>query len=294
MSDPFLDRIRETTVDEQLLDLSALKEAANSASTSLSGERALALVYAAHRRLLPEAQESDLRGRLNSASEVLPGERDGQLLNVLATEALIIAFSRFRGGVGLVPALAVRCAGHAGWQPVHPDLGLAAASYLQQRSDYLRARISLDSRLVKDRPKNEPGTPERGEEEREALRAFVQHDRERLWERDQLIWWLLSAGRPATPFAIAAELESCLRFLPAPPTTTELVATKLTRSSSQALPTPQPPEVDSVLAELCPDILTGPTPGNSPDGSDPDDERRLVLRFLDQIMLARAYREVNE
>jgi hypothetical protein len=294
MSDPFLDRIRETTVDEQLLDLSALKEAAGAASTSLSGERALALVYAAHYRPLSDAHELDLRGRMNSAGEVLPGERDGQLFNVLATEALIIAFSRFRGGVGLVPALAVRCGSHAGWRPVHPDLRVAAASYLQQRSSYLRARISLDSRLVKDRPKSDPGTPERAEEEHEALRASVQHDRERLWERDQLMWWLLSARRSATPFAIAAELESCLRFLPEPHATAELVTTKLTRSPSETLPMPHFPEVDNALAELCPDLFASPAAENSPTGPDPKDERRLVLCLLDQIMLARAYREVNE
>jgi hypothetical protein len=294
MQDPFLDRIRETTVDEQLLDLSVLKEAANAASTSPSRERALALVHAAHSHSLSDGQELDLRGRFNSAAEILPGQHDGQLFNVLATEALIIAFSRFRGGVGLVPALAVRCASHAGWHPVHPDLRSAAATYLQQRSIYLRARISLDSRLVKDRPKSEAGTIERAEEEHDTLRASVQHDRERIWERDQLVWWLLSARRPSTPFAIAAEFESCLRFLPEPPATAELVATKLTHAPSEILLTPRLPEVNSDLAELCPDILADSETGNSLGAPDPQDERRRVLSILDQIMLARAYRQVNE
>ncbi len=287
MSDEFTDRVREATVDDRLLDIPKLKEAATAASTNLNGERALALVLAAHHRPLLPGDDVELRQRLNSSDPVIEEGGERQLLAVLADEALILAFSRDKAGVGLIPGLGVRCAAHAGWRPVHPDLTSSAAAYLLKRAIFLRNRVPLESRLSKDKPKNEEGTTARAAEEIEVLRGFVQHDRQRFWERDQLAWWLLSEARPESPLALALVDAQCLWFLPEPPATREMIAAKLSRPSATGPLGLTPVEIDPAITELCPDL--------GADLEFPPGERDVheVLRLLDQVMLARAFAEAR-
>jgi hypothetical protein len=285
--DDFTDRLREATLDDRLLDIPKLREAAAAASTNLNGERALALVLAAHHRPLPPGDEAELRQRLNSSDPVIGADGERQLLAVLAGEALILAFSRERAGVGLIPGLAVRCARHADWRPVHVDLTSSAAAYLLRRAIFLRQRVPLKSALSKDKPKNEDGTPARALEELEVLRGVVQQDRRCLSERDQLAWWLLSQARPDGALAVALEYAQCLWFLPEPPATREIIAAKLDRPSATGLLQPAPVGVDPAISDLCPEI--------EPDSETPDGEPDLsrVLRLLDQVMLARAFAEAR-
>jgi hypothetical protein len=287
MSVEFTDRVREATVDDRLLDIPKLKEAATAASTNLNAERALTLVLAAHHRPLPPDDDVELRQRLNSSDPVIEEARERQLLAVLAGEALILAFSRERAGVGLIPGLGVRCAAHAGWRPVHADLTSSAAAYLLKRALYLRNRVSPGSRLSKDKPKNEDGTAARALEEIEVLQNYVQHDRQRLWERDQVAWWLLSEARPESPLALALEYAQCLWFLPEPPATREMIAAKLAQPSATEPLGTTPVEIDPAISELCPDLGADLKP---PTG---EGDVHEVLRLLDQVMFARAFAEAR-
>lgn len=288
MADEFADRVREATVDDRLLDIPKLKEAAAAASTNLNGERALSLVLAAHHRPLPPAEDVELRQRFNSPDPVVEAAGENQLLAVLAGEALILAFERERAGVGLIPGLAVRCAAHAGWRPVHADVTAAAATYLLRRALYLRNHIPLGSRLIKEKPKNEDGSAARALEEIEVLRGYVQHDRQRLWERDQVAWWLLSESRPESPLALAQEYAQCLWFLPEPPATREMISAKLAQPNVSEPSELTQVEIDPAISELCPDLRA------NPEASTDEGDVHEVLRLLDQVMLARAFVEAKK
>jgi hypothetical protein len=288
MADEFADRVREATVDDRLLDIPKLKEAAAAASTNLNGDRALALVLAAHHQSLPPADDVELRQRINSSGPVVEAAGENQLLAVLAGEALILAFERERAGVVLIPGLGVRCAAHAGWRPVHADLTSAAAAYLLRRAHSLRNHIPLESRLTKEKPKSEDGTAALALEEIEVLRGYVQHDRQRLWERDQVAWWLRSESRPESSLALAQEYARCLWFLPEPPATREMIAAKLAQPNVSEPPELTQVEIDPAISGLCPDLRADPEPLTG------ERDVHEVLRLLDQVMLARAFVETRK
>jgi hypothetical protein len=286
MSDPFLDRIREATVDLAAVDVDSLRAAAASASTGLSADSALTLVRVANGRPISPDQDADLRSRFKSDPPLLDDDADRQLLAVLAAEALINLFSRTNVAVGLVPALAMRCSAHAGWEPVHPDIRSHAGAYLRQRSVVTRRRVAIGNRLLPAAPKSEEDTLPRVQEEQATLRSVVQADRERFWERDQLAWWLLSETRPPTALGVARELNDCLLFLPDPVSADEMIASKLRRPHGRAFPE-TPIHVDEPIADLCAAIVP-PTVAN-PSNPEENEESALVRRILDQILLSRAY-----
>lgn len=290
MSSPFLDRIREATVEPATLDLDALKAAAASASTGLGVEPALTLVRVTNGRPIGPEQDADLRGRINSEIQLLADGADHQLLAVLAGEVLINLFARTNVGVGLVPALAMRCATHVGWNPVHPDVPGHAAAYLRQRAVLVRRQTPPGSRLVNPSPKGEDGSLPRAEEEHETLRSVVQSDRDHFWERDQLAWWLLTETRPPTAFALAREFDRCLLFLPEPVSAEQMIAAKLCRAHGDPHPE-SPPTVAAPIADLCINLLPQTAEAGT---SDTDEEATLVRRFLDQILLSRAYQDATK
>lgn len=285
MAEGFRDRLREATVDPGLLDEDALQKSAAAASSGLSPERGIAILRAAHGRL-KAGNAADLRAKFNNGAELL-GEQDDQLLGVLATEALIVLFTRINGGLGLIPALGVRCARHASWRSLHPDLGRYADSYLRQRAVFLRRRTPPGTQIGKE-AKSEEQIP-RLEEELGALREVLEADRALNWERDQLSWFLLSATRPAGLLTLAQELDRCLMVLPEPTSTDQILAAKLAKpvgdAAEEAAPSPA-----AEIADLCPDL------GRAPAGDREADEAEQMAaglakarRYLDQIQLNRAF-----
>ncbi len=239
----------------------------------------LRLTYA---RMVNPDQVTDLLSRINSENQLLVKETDRQLLAILAAEALIVLFSRVNAGIGLVPALAVRCATHAGWDPVHPDLATYADAYPAPTfvvSDAAPLPAIASSKQTPKailKPCREP---------KRSVRPCVRSSRasrDRIWERDQLAWWLLSETRSPTALAFARDFDTCLLFLPEPLASKQILASKLARKPAEPQPEPNF-EVPPGIADLCADLLPGGQ-GGAPPGS--EKEAALVRRFLDQILLS--------
>jgi hypothetical protein len=284
MADPFLDRLREAIVEPVDVDVDALKAAATAASTELGAERGLALVRVAYGQDVGPTVQADLRGRLNTKGESIEAHGQDQLVAVLAAEALIGAFTRTNYTRALLPALAVRCARHVGWRPVHPDIETHADAYLSHRSVLVRAREN-DVPDVKPNPDSPEGAAPPLEDELKVLRELVRSDRQIAAEREALGWWLLSETRPASLLALALEFNLYLRFLPEPLSGDEMLRAKLRRDPVDT-GTPQIPVPEDV-ADFCPDLI-----GNVllDDKLDPS---KMVRRFFDQILLLRANAEAK-
>jgi hypothetical protein len=285
MPDEFLDRLREAAVRPEKLDRDALARAAANASVELSADRALTLVRLAHGRSVGPTLESNIRQRLNFEGQVIASSGAEQMLSLLAAESLIDLFGRRIQDVGLVPALAVRCASHAGWRVVHPDLAHRSDAYLARRSIEARLPLSPEASLAKAKPRAEEGVDLLAEQF-DYLRQIVSIDRRVLFERDRLLWWLASETRAASAAGVAADFLDCLVFVPEPPATAELIAAKLKRAPSRS---ERPPQLDSPsdLTDLCPD-LGDPTPaGETPATAE------STRRVLDQLLLLRSHREAK-
>lgn len=283
MAEPFLDRIREATVDPSLLPLDELNSAAASLSANISPERGISMLRAAYGHLKDDAAAEDLRQRLNAEVELVADDQR-QLLAVLCAEALIILFSRANGGLGLIPALAVRCAAHRRWQPVHPDLESHAESYLAQRAVFVRRRKPPGFRVETESGDDQLAQFKAGFEN---LRGVVQDDRDKTWERDQLSWFLLSQTRPAGSLALAREFDNCLLFLPEPLAAEEMLGGVLRKPTGESQPL-APLALSGNLLDLCPDLSVEDRPESiKPERQ--DDEAKTVRRYLDQIYLNRAF-----
>lgn len=285
MPDQFLDRLREAAVRPEKLDREALARAAANASVELSADRALTLVRLAHGRRVASALDSGIRERLNFEAQVVAPSGAEQMLSLLAAESLIDLFGRRIQDVGLVPALAVRCASHAGWRVVHPDLISRSDAYLTRRSIEARQPLSPESSLAKPKPRAEDGI-DLVAEQFEYLRQIVAVDRAILQERDRLLWWLASETRADSSAVLAADFLNCLIFTPEPPATEDLIAAKLKQEPSKS---EQPPlfEAPPDLADLCPDLTDAPLPTENPATVE------STRRFLDQLLLVRSHREAK-
>jgi hypothetical protein len=285
MSDPFLDRLREAAVSPEQLERDALARAAANASIELGADRALTLVRLAHGRSVRPELELNIRQRLNFEGEVIPMSGCDQMLSVLAAESLIDLFGRRIQDVGLIPALAVRCAAHAGWRVVHPDLALRGDAYLARRSIEARQPLSPGVSLVKPKPRAEAGA-DLVAEQLEYLRQIVAFDRRVLYERDRLLWWLASETRATTSVGLAADFLDCLVFMPEPAAAKELIAAKLKREPTESEARP-PVESPAELADLCPDLSTGALAREGPATVESS------CRVLDQLLLIRTYEEAK-
>jgi len=299
-----LDRIREATVELSTLDLDALKAAASSASTGLGVEQALTLVRLVNGRPVPAEQDAEFRQGVNAQAQLVTDNADQQLLAVLAGEALINLFGRTNAAIGVAPGLAMRCAAHLGWTPVHPDVATHAENYLCQRSVFIRRRVPPGSRLATANPKGEDGSVQRAEEEHETLRSIVQADRERDWEREQLVWWLLSETRAPTPLGVAHELAHCLVYVPEPVSAAGMIAAKL-RRPQRVQRDEAPLSFPEAISDLQGKVPTSPRPDRGAradeDGTpDPEhestqyeQEEPVVRECLDALLLIRAYNEAK-
>jgi hypothetical protein len=299
MAESYEDRLREATVEPRALNFSALHSAAAKASTQLTADRTLTLVRLAYRREGPSESANDFNDRIN-ADEELIGAEQKQLQALVAVESLIALFSRNVQYVGVFAALAIRCAQHAEWQPAHPDLVTHAELFLSQRAVTARSQQPVGATLAKAKPKHEPGTAERAEEEVATLREYVRLDRDRLWEREQLAWWLLSESRPLTAFGIAQSFNHALAFLPEPPSTDQMLKTKLAKVPSSTLSVAAAGIIPTGLEELCLPMSEAIKQGEEIEQIPleiSDDERSEwiyeIRKYLDQLLLIRAFETVN-
>jgi hypothetical protein len=279
MPDQPTDRLREAILTPEEVDIEALKAAAAAAGSEISPERAMTLVRLAHHQTVQPELLADALERMNTPGEVLTSN-DEQLIAVLACEALILNFARVRYTRGELPALAIPCARHAGWTPVHPDLESHAASYRASRSIAVRERPfgMPEPKRPADAAADWEPTPS---EEYRVLRDVVAMDRLATREREALAWWLLSQTRPRHPVSVALELSASIHFMPEPLAATEMLRAKLDMPTVEGPPVTidVPPE----LSELCPDIV-------NPRAEVADaEEFEEAVRCLSQLMLLRAY-----
>lgn len=285
MPDQFLDRLREAAVSPEKLERDALARAAANASVELGADRALTLVRLAHGQAVRPELESNIRQRLNFQGEVIAASGCDQMLSLLAAESLIDLFGRRIQDVGLIPALAVRCAAHAGWRVVHPDLVLRSDAYLVRRSIEARQPLLPEASLVKAKPRAEGGA-DLVAEQLEYLRQIVAFDRRVLYERDRLLWWLGSETRAASAIGLATAFLDCLVFMPEPAATEELIAAKLKREPIESELRP-PIELPSELADLCPDLNAEALATEVPATVE------SARRVLDQLLLVRTHQEAK-
>jgi len=300
MTEPFEDRLREATVEPHSVDFSALRSAASKASTQMTSARALALIRLAHNQMdESEPGATEFVRRINGHDHLVDEHGQDQLVALLAVEALIALLSRNVQAIGVFAASAVRCADHAGWKPAHPDLTAVARHFLEQRAVSVRERVPIDSPLAKAKPKSPIGTAQHAEEELQTLREIVKGDRARVWERDELTWWLLSETRSAGVFGIAQSFNYAISFLPEPLTTDEMLTFKLGKKPSD-ISIPGAEAVPSDLSDFCPCLgqLVG---GSAEDEAIPEqlsqEDRDLwvqrIRNVLDELLLIRAWRSAN-
>lgn len=284
MPDSFEDRIREAIVVPADAELDQLRVAVKAAAGSLGSSEALDFVRTAYRREIAPPAEARLRNRLNSKEQVLAPAAERQMLATLSAITLIRVFSRPQYAPGLLPALAVRAARHAGWNPVHPDLEDYADAYLRERATVVRERKPTSGFRME--PVAEPPAAEEAlRREVEALRAAVLSERELEHESNQLQWWLLSPSRPDSALDAALQFARLLGFNPEPLATEHFLRAKLHRLPREGDPVAPiaAPEVPEELADLC-RLL--PSTELSPKEQSPAVEDAYA--FLNEILLIRA------
>jgi hypothetical protein len=299
MTEPFEDRLLEATVEPQGIDFSAFRAAAAKASTQLNRERALTIIRIAHRQPVDQSSIVDFVRRINVDEVLVEESGQGQLVSLLAVESLLALLARNVQSIGVLTAAAVRCAAHSGWKAAHPDLLDTSRFFLEQRSVSARDRHTLSGSLTKEKPKFEPGTAQHAEEELQAARDVLKSDRARFWERDQLMWWLLSQTRPQTAFGIAQSFNYAISFIPEPLQTDEMLKAKLDRAPSNVA-VPSVENLPADIAELCPylgALIQGEhedpvIPKNAPDDERPD-AVQAIRNYLNELILIRAFRAVT-
>jgi hypothetical protein len=289
ISESFVDRLREAFVDSSEADIEMLRAAANSASTNLGANRAIALVRIAYGESASLEEKADLRNRLNADGEVIPSQGHDHLVRVLAGESLIILFGRLKYNRGLLAALAARCAKHLGWRPVHPDIDTQAASYLKFRGVQNRQHSAAGLTLVGDASaEDQPWTGT--EAKLKNLHSQLKGIQFVAEEREELSWWIASSFRPPTALSVAAEFNNCLRYYPEPFATDELLKTKLNGSAGEKQWILEVPSPGKEISDLCP-ALSGESDATVPKEALLLEEVRCVL---DQIMLAQTYAGAQE
>lgn len=277
MADVFLDRLREGICEPKEVDVEALRNAAVTASTDLEAPRGLALVRLSYGRPVTLAAETDVRQRLNSKGEVLAADGERQLLAVLAAEALINTFGRTGAMRGFVPGLAVRCARHQRWTPVHPDLESHAEAYMRQRAVAARARND-NMPVLKVNGESADERLNALTDQAKSMWAILDRDRKLVREQQSFAWWLLGKTRPASALAVAVEVWRLLSFVPEPLATDEIVAAKLHgRVDTNA--TAENVQLNREVVDFCPDFAAGAPLIDL-------DEASAVRVMFDQLMLS--------
>jgi hypothetical protein len=256
MSDSFHDRIREATVVPTEERIELLGQASRAAATSLGSADALTLVRIACRRPVPDEAKDRVRARLNSKAEVVPEQRNGQLLATLAAITLIRVFDRPAYVHGLLPALAVRSARAQGWASVHPDVFSHADYYIRERALIMRRPVSAGE--YQQRPKEGEEITSMGEIK--AMRTALLRDIQLRKESERLLWWVSSSELPCSSMDAAIEFSSLLSFYPEPGGTDELFRAKFRDGESRAQSTRvfNRESVPAELEDFCPRLARNP------------------------------------
>ena len=285
MHDVNLNRLREAIIDPGDVDTAGRIGASTRAASDVPPLLSVDMVRLAFGLEIGPQSRLELLGRLNTDNAEIASDHEDQLLRTLTAMALTTIFTRTKYQRAVLPALAARCALHAGLPAIHPDVPSYADHYLRIRAAAVRTLSSSEPADTGDDPADLQRQAKNSNERARTASAVAR-------ELDALLGFSMRSTQGESALSVAVELANALAFVPAAPRVAELLAFKLRTDDTakqgdeakviQRMNIPEHAEVPPPLQEFCPALTIE-------DEIVPASDVESVLERLDQLLLVREF-----